>query len=77
MLKKVYGFYALFTVMLLAGAAISIAFSLVFGKKDLFFNMIFSSEDRLSAFMFSTYPTCPFNTYQVVSLWVSSSLFPP
>ncbi|KZV61709.1 tetraspanin [Peniophora sp. CONT] len=55
MLKKVYGFYALFTLFMLAGAAISIAFSLVFGKKDLFFNMIFSSEDRISGIILGVF----------------------
>jgi hypothetical protein len=53
--KSVYGFYGLFTVCMLAGAAISIAFSLVFGQKDLFFNMIFSSADRLSGIILGVF----------------------
>jgi len=34
--------------MLFAGSAISIAFSIVFGEPNLFFNMIFSKDDLLS-----------------------------
>ena len=47
-LKRVYGFYALFTLMMLAGGAVSIAFSVIFGKKDIFFNMIFNKADLTS-----------------------------
>ncbi|KAI0030814.1 hypothetical protein K488DRAFT_53368 [Vararia minispora EC-137] len=47
-LKHTYGFYALFTLMTLAGGAIAIAFSIIFGQSDLFFNMIFSRTDLTS-----------------------------
>lgn len=44
-LKLTYGFYALFTLMTLAGGALAIAFSIVFGKHDLWFNMIFHKSE--------------------------------
>jgi len=50
-LKHIYGVYGLFTIFMFAGAAISFAFAIVFGKKDLFFNMIFSKADLLSGFV--------------------------
>jgi hypothetical protein len=48
--KHVYGFYALFTLMMFGGGAVSIAFSIIFGQPNLFFNMIFSKADLTSAF---------------------------
>jgi hypothetical protein len=47
-LKHIYGFYGLFVLMTFAGAAIAIAFSVVFGQHNLFFNMIFSKADLTS-----------------------------
>jgi len=46
--KHVYGFYALFTLMMFGGGAVSIAFSIIFGQPNLFFNMIFSKADLTS-----------------------------